>query len=332
MSADQFLQFFTQVVFVIIFLAVGTHAIRHPRRITTDIALFFGALALIISVSWITTLTGNTLDWPVSLLPSIIAMALPYLLLRLVDDFSQVPRLWLRAAEVGLVLSLLALVLVPPPLPPVIVVPLVLYFVVFQVYTAVAFARASRQMSGVTSRRLQAAAFGSLLLGLVLLTAGFRAVLPELGDIWNILSRVFGLASGIAYALGFAPPAFLRRAWQEPELRAFLGRAATLPRLPDTASIVQALEHGAATSVGAPSASIGLWIPDARVLRFRNSDGTDFDLTPSQGIASRAFTGQQAIFSENAPLEDPSNAAAYREYGALAVLAAPITAGDTRLG
>jgi signal transduction histidine kinase len=332
MSADQFLQFTTQAVFLFIFVVVGVRAIRHPRRITIDIALFFAALALIIAVNWLTNLIGSPLAWPVNLFPSIFVMTLPYLLLRLLDDFAEVPVFVLRAAEVGLALSVLVILLTPAPLPAGVVILLVIYFVVLQVYAAVAFIRASRKASGVTNRRLQAAATGSLLLGLVLLTAGFRAALPDLGELWTIFSRVFGLSSGISYALGFAPPAFLRRAWQEPELRAFLGRAASLPRLPDTASIVQALEHGAATSVGAPGASIGLWDPESQVLRFHGPDNTPVDVAPGHMIAGRVFASQRAIFSGDVARDDPDNATVYREYDTRAILAAPITAGDARLG
>src|SRR5205807_7420360 len=79
-------------------------------------------------------------------------------------------------------------------------------------------------------------------------------------------SAAFGLASGVCYFVAFAPPTWLRHAWQEPELRAFFAGAASLPHLPDLRSIVHELEVGAAAALGASAASIALWDADTRRL------------------------------------------------------------------
>jgi signal transduction histidine kinase len=150
-------------------------------------------------------------------------------------------------------------------------------------------------------------------------------------EVLGLIEQLTALASGLSFFLGFATPSLLRRAWQEPELRAFLGRAASLPRLPDTASIVRALERGAEEAVGAPRATIGLWDADAAHLVYEGRDGR-LTYAAGQLIAGRAFTSQRAIFSENAPRDDPQHAAIYRARGANAILAAPITAGGKRLG
>ena len=94
-------------------------------------------------------------------------------------------------------------------------------------------------------------------------------LVPTAAGSLNGLVQVGALLSGTAYYLGFAPPRLLIRAWQEPELRRFLERAATLPRLPDTATIVRTLEDGAARTMGA-GAALGLWDADNGVLRFAN--------------------------------------------------------------
>jgi signal transduction histidine kinase len=49
-------------------------------------------------------------------------------------------------------------------------------------------------------------------------------------------------------------------------------------------------------------------------------------------IGGQAFTAQRAIFSANAPRDDPDHADLYHAYNATAVLSAPITAGQQRLG
>ena len=136
----------------------------------------------------------------------------------------------------------------------------------------------------------------------------------------------------ISYFLGFAPPGLLRRAWQEPELRSFLGRAASLPRLPDTGTIIAEMERGASTSVGAPHARIGLWDEPAQVLRFAQ-DGHSIEYAPGQdSVTGRAFLTQRAQFTADVPRRGPPYAGQGRTPGVRALLAAPITAGEKRLG
>ena len=331
MSADNLLQWLTQALFVLIFVVTGTRALRRPLRATIDIALFFGALSVVIAEEWVAAALDATPGRTLNALNGALIMALPYLLLRLVDDFADVPRWLLHTAEAGLALAVIGLFAVAPPLPVGLTLLYVAYFFGLQVYAAVMFVREARRAHGLTCRRMQAAAAGSVFLGLTVLTAAFQAGVPDAAGPWTLLSRFFGLAAGVGYFLGFAPPVLLRRAWQEPELRAFLGRAASLPRLPDTAAIVRELERGAAASIGAPTAAIGLWDPDAAVVRFE-IEGEPIERPPGTGIAGRVFSTQRPVFVSDAPRADPTNATAYQARGARAVLAAPITAGATRLG
>ncbi|MGH2369718.1 MAG: GAF domain-containing sensor histidine kinase, partial [Chloroflexota bacterium] len=339
MSAESLLQGLTQALYVLVFVVVAVHAVRRPLRANVDIALLFAATSLIIAQQWITAAIGEMPGRLLGVLTGALLMALPYLLLRLVEDFSDVPRLLMRSAAIGLALSILAFLLIPPPFPLPLTLALVLYFFGLEVYAAVAFVREARRSTGVTRRRMQAVAAGSVFLGLTILLAPFPVLIPPLTTLWTIFSRTFGLASGVCYFLGFAPPSILRRAWQEPELRAFLGRAASLPRLPDTESIVHALEQGAASSLGAPGAAIGLWDSDARALRFLVKDpatgqptGESFDIPGDQMIAGRSFSSGRAILTTDAARDDPEHADLYRTYASLAMLAAPITAGERRLG
>jgi signal transduction histidine kinase len=173
---------------------------------------------------------------------------------------------------------------------------------------------------------------GSLFLVLNIVVGSLGLWLPSLADLWRSAADVLGLAAGLSYVVGFTPPRWLRRAWQEPELRAFLSRAATLPRLPDTDTIVQALQQGTAASVGTPHASIGLWDEGDQVLRFGRATPR-FTLSPDSDVpASRAFRLQQPIFSPRTRYTDPVYVDLNMPTIASAVLAAPITAGTRRLG
>lgn len=332
MSASQFLQYLTQMLYVLISLVVTGAAVRRPTRARIDIAAFFGIVTLIIAESWLIRVLGVQTEAWLTITTQILLMALPYILVRLVNDFATVPPLVLRGAEVGLALAIIAVVAVPSPLPVILILLLVLYFCGFNLYVAVAFLRAARRSSGVTRRRMQAVAAGSGFLGLSILLIGLSIVdQPTVREVLGLIEQVTALASGLSFFLGFAPPSLLRRAWQEPELRAFLSRAASLPRLPDTGAIVRELERGAEEALGAPHATIGLWDEGTKQLIYHGPSGP----TPHNAdlfITGQAFMTQRALFSGNTPRDDPQHAERYRTTGATAILAAPITAGDKRLG
>jgi signal transduction histidine kinase len=329
-SADQFLQFLTNALFLLIFARVAHRALRRPSRANVDIALLFGVTALAILHGRLVAQFGFAGHPLAAATGGALIMALPYLLLRLQADFAGVPWQLLRAAEAGLVLSVVCL-FVMAPLPVALTLALVAYFVGLTLCTAIGFLSEARRSRGVTSRRMWAVGWGSIFLGLAILVAGFQAIWPEAGMLWTIASRFAGLASGVSYFLGFSPPAWLRRAWQEPDLRAFLGRAASLPRLSDTQAIVRELQRGAAASVGAPAAVVGLWLPDEGVVRLGLGRRT-IDLRPGETIAGRAFAERRPILSVDASRDDPQYAHLYQLYGACAVLAAPIPAGEQPLG
>jgi signal transduction histidine kinase len=317
---------------VLIFISVALRAVRQPTRAHTDMAFFFGALAFIILASRIAALVGTTTPPWLLALEVAILMAVPYALLRLVDDFTHV-RAWIkRAAELGLAAGVVATVASIPTLPTPVTLYVVTYFFVVSIYCAVVFIRAARRARGVTRRRMEAISLGSILLGTDLLVAGLTPLAPaDNRAILQGLGQLLGLTSAVSYYLGFAPPLILRRAWQEPELRSFLARAASLPRLPTTLDIVRELERGATNSTGT-AARIGLWQDDSSTLRFWEDDDTTVDLEPGTHFAGRAFELQRPIFSDNPIRDNPDGAAGYRSRNIGAVLATPITAGERRLG
>lgn len=333
MTALELVSLLTQAIYVLIFASVVWTALRRRTRTSVDIALFFGAIAIAIVESRIVTTFGLTAVDLVTDIVALLVIAMPYLLLRLVDDFSDVPSAVKRLAEGGLVLSATAFLATEGTLPPPILLAVVLYFAALSTYDAVAFVRAALRSAGVTRRRLQAVAAGTLLLGLAILAAGFAPLLPQsLSGLPSGLTQVLALASALAYFVGFAPPQVLRRAWQEPELRRFLRRAASLPRLPDTASIVSALQDGAASTLGA-RATIGLFDEHTNTLRFQDPHGVlPNEIGPSEYIVWRVFEKQHAEYVPDAARAHPELASSYRAHGVQSLLIAPISAADQRLG
>lgn len=331
MSAYVLLQFLTQSLFVLIFLAVGLRFVRRPSSANVDTALLFGVASLIVVATWTVEYLHVALPHLLNAALGAGLMAITYLLLRLVDDFTVVPRPLLVIAEIGLALSAVILFVVPPPVPAWLALLFVVYVVMLTLYAALAIMRAAGRSSGVTRRRMQAVAAGSLLLGSAILAIGLEALSPRVGQWWALIAEASAVMSGVSYFVAFAPPRWLRRAWQEPELRAFLSRAAAWPRLVDTQAVVQELQHSAATSLRAPRAAIGLWDDETEVLRFQGGPPA-IDWPPADGVVGRAFTSQRPIFVADAGEPDPTDAVPYRGSNFYALLAVPITVGDRRLG
>src|ERR1051326_2267072 len=117
MGAEDLFQYLAELLYVAIFVAVLLGGLRRFTRVRLDIVLFFGDAALIVVLSAlinVLAISGGVLAQD---LTAVLLMALPYLLLRLVADFMDVPRWLTLGAGLGLLLATLVLVLVPTPLP-----------------------------------------------------------------------------------------------------------------------------------------------------------------------------------------------------------------------
>lgn len=331
MTALELIQLASQVVFVLVFVLTLVEALRRPTRARTDTALFFGAIAVAIVQGRLAAIFGPFPEI-VSQLSTVAVIALPYLLLRLLDDFAGVPR-WVLAVALGGLAVCAALVLIAPrPLPGPVSLVIVAYFVAVAAYASIGFVRLSWEMKGITRRRMEAVSLGSALLVLVVFVAGLNLILPTAAGVTAGVTQALSLASALAYYAGFATPNWLRRFWREPELRAFLARAAELPRLPDTRSIVTEIERHVGASLGA-RAAVGVWDPAAGVLRFlRLHEMLPDDIGPSTFPTWRVFESQLATYFPDATAVNPDHAAAYRASGIGPMLVAPITAGERRVG
>ncbi|MBV9896866.1 MAG: GAF domain-containing protein [Chloroflexi bacterium] len=343
MRAEDLFQHLAEVLYVAIFVAVLVRALRRFSRARLDMVLFFGDAALVVILSTLTNLQAISGGATLQDIEAILLMALPYLLLRLVADFMVQPRWLLPAAGAGLLVSAIALAMLPEPLPGLPTALLLAYFIGISLYASIAFWVGARRARGVTRRRLQAVALGSVSLALDILAAGLSAALPSQQSLWGVVGPLFGMASGLAYVLGFAPPTWVRRAWQEPELRAFLERAAALPHLTDTHGILLELERGAASATGSAGASIGLLEDGGATLLFRTErqdvppaiDDVSPDRfehvangwrlnTSARALAARVVRERRALFVDDLVSDDPANALLYSARGARAGLAAPI--------
>ena len=329
MSALELIQLASNIVFVALAAITIVATVRRPTRGNIDVALLFGSLGIVVLETRVQTALADVSPlWTISV--SLLVMALPYFLLRLVNDFGHVAPRVRRAAEIGLLLSAVAIVLGGTPSPAPITLGLVAYFVVFATYAGVAFIPIARRTHGVTRRRMVAISFGSLVLGSALLVVAMPILIPDTAALSAALVQVLALVAALAWFVGFATPVALRRLWQEPELRAFLVRAAGLARLPDDSDVIEALQQGAGMTAGV-TAAIGLWDQSHQVMRWVR-DGEAIERGPGEFFAWPAFESGRTIFSADLSRERPQVAAAARDSRVEAAIAAPIKIESRRIG
>jgi len=330
MTGAQVLQLLIQLPFVFIFLVVLTEFIRRPSRTNGDIAAYFGAFALIVIMGWAFDLADGEPHPLLSFVLVVLLVSLPYLLLRVVNDFAGVRAWVMRSAEIGLVLCAVLLFAQrnSDELPLLVVEAIVVYLAATEVYIAVRFLREARRTVAVTRRRMLAAAVGSGMLGLVILFAGLGAALPDLDEFWGVLSSAAAASSALAYLVAFATPTVLRRAWQLPHLRRFLVDVSDTHLHGDVVSLASAIEEEARRTTGAEGAALLLWDEDAQRLVLPRTG----EVAPPGVVSERALRQQQTLVFDAPGAADPEHAALYAEYDARVIIAAPVTATDRQLG
>ena len=276
MTLDQLSQYLTWILYLLVFAVVVVRAVRDPMRANVDIALLFGLPGLLILISALTKSGLLPASHITNTLSSVALLGMVYMLVRLAYDFMDVPVWVIRTAEVVLAVIVVTLFMVTTS--SMLTLAEIVYLLVALSYVSVVFVRASRKAGGVTRRRMIAITVGTLCLFAVLILASLSVAFPTLSKDGQAFNEVLGLASGLAYFIGFATPSVIRRAWQEPELRTFLQRAATLPRLPNTRAIIAELENGAAISVGTARASVGLWDEASNKLIYEGDNGEPWEI------------------------------------------------------
>ncbi|TME88828.1 MAG: hypothetical protein E6I44_05110 [Chloroflexi bacterium] len=327
MTASQLIQLLSSATFVLVFVAVLVRAIRRPSRESIDIALFFGAPAFSIVAGQVASALGIRSP-TLSLVSAALILAMPLLTLRAIKGFTDLQRLVVPAAAVAWAVSAIGLLIAPTPMPPALLVLILVYFVVFETYAGFAVLRATRRAHGVTRRRLQLIGAGTLFLALTIFGAGVAIVLPVAGSFILALA----LASGIAYLLGFAPPATLRRAWQSPEVLAFVQRTGRLVGEAAPELVYSTLARELAAASGEPDAGLGIWQPDLEVLRFYRNRGEPIDRRLDESLAGPAFVQQRALVTAEDTGGRRQLPAEFRRDAPRYVLAAPLTVGSRRIG
>lgn len=332
MAALELISLINQVLFIGLFGVVLWAALRRPARAAADTAILLGAVALAVAISrvagWI-GLAGSPLVTSITL---ILVNAVPFAMLRLVDDFSGTPR-WVQLsgalAFIGLgVMTVAGTGEITAPL----AVATIAFFVTVGGYAAIAFGIESRRAHGITRHRMTAVATGAGLFIAAIVGLFIGVLVEPLAPVFSLLGQVLALVAVVAFFIGFAPPAFIRRAWREPDLRRFLEQSMHLAGVADEHAALTELERAAAAAFGAGGASIGLADPERSVLRYALPDGGWAEFPDDLFVAGQAYRAQRRVVVHDAPDADPEHAETYESAGARTVIAAPISTEDRRIG
>jgi signal transduction histidine kinase len=329
MTALELISLANQVLFVGLFVAVLWHASRQPSRANLNTLLLFGSIAAVVVIGQVTEWLAFDEPWLPGLTVAMLNVA-PLAMLRLLDDFSGTP-VWVQRAGAAafVVVAILALVALETQFQ-LVDIALIVWFGIVGGYAAFAFARGAARARGITRRRMTAVAVGavSFIAAIVALLVG--ALIET--DMFSVVGQLLALAAVLAFFLGFAPPAWIRRAWREPDLRRFLEHSVHLAGMTDERRALVEIQQAAADAFGATGSAIGLVDESRPVLRYVGSDGEWLEYPDDAFIGGRAFREQRRIVALDAGTTDPENAAVYQRVAARTVIAAPITAEDRRLG
>jgi signal transduction histidine kinase len=331
-SALELIALVNQVLFVGLFVVVLWHALRQPTRTRLNTVLLFGAITGVLVVSRVLDVLGAG-DEPWALPLAILVLnAAPFAMIRLVDDFGGAAP-WVTRVGTGAFVAIGLLALTGAAMgPTAIELASLVWFLAVGGYAAVAFARIAARSRGITRRRMAAVSLGAGCFVAAMVLAFAAALAGTEALILDLLIQAAALTSGIAFFLGFAPPAWLRRAWREPYLRSFLERSIHLTGEADDRRALMEIQQAAATAFGAPGAGVGLADSDRRVLRYLDPNDQWIEYADDAFIAGRAFTEQRRIVSRDTARDDPEHAALYERRGARTIIAAPVTVEDRRLG
>ena len=255
---------------------------------------------------------------------SLLFLAQPYALLRLVRYFRDLPRWLVPAVVSGAVLVTVVLAMQPFVRRGLLSSAPFLYSAAVEIYAGVVFTTEFRRTAGVSAQRLIFAAIGTFCLAARNVLGGLTFVEALQRTFW-----LYGLltgALGTCYFLAFAPPRFLRGRWQRAEQARYLSKIADRGPEDRGRLAVDDLNRAAERSVGhslvvvAASAA-----PDSTTLVASASTDPEFlgfQLQPRAGLVGRAFADR--IEQSGRPEDcEPELAARVRALGA-EVLVAPI--------
>ncbi len=176
--------------------------------------------------------------------------AQPYLLLRLVRHFRDVPSPLLHGALALVAASLVATLNAPSNRVFIWTSVVSALCAALETYTAVAFTREAGRTSGVTAKRLVFAAGGTWLFAATYTLSTLGPWSAAMGRVGGLVNQLLAATALACYFLAFSTPRRLRSAWQRAEQAKYLSRTAERDAEDRGASAADDLNQASASSVG----------------------------------------------------------------------------------
>lgn len=337
MSANDLLTLVTQLFFILLGVVTVVDFVRHRDNTRREIALMFSLLATPFLVQIYESLISAQVYW-LDQLALIALVSQPYLSLRLARYYRSTPELVMRIAFIGMILSWIAFLFASvftPPLSTIIGLGIIIYFAAINAYAMLTFVRGTLMASGVVRQRLQFAAAGSGFLGLALLILG-SAIIPGLSFLASLMP-IFAIASALCYYIAFAPPRWLRRAWQYAELRSFLSQRSMMSS-GERLNVTQALNElcsGTNQAVGGIVSAVIQQNPDKSLWNFRYvSDHPELagKICPAGEMINQAWESHRPLSIRLTEGTGKNDRQLLEMFGAATVIIAPIATEHNNWG
>lgn len=219
MTIDDLLLHLYRACFLVLSFTTLIDYLRHRDKVRRDIFLLFFCVAIPTLLRTMTELSGGGGIFSLTVLAQIPLIAQPYLTIRIVRYFRDVPE-WIYWGALGGMLVTWALLLLGGLDDA--IWPLMIYFAVVNGYAVMALVTGALTSNGVVRNRIQFAAAGSSLLVCALLLGGVNTLFPDAREHTLTPIRLFIIMSALAFYLGFTPPRWLRYTWKHAELRNYL--------------------------------------------------------------------------------------------------------------
>jgi PAS domain S-box-containing protein len=296
LNIADFLDLVTRIVMALVALLALADFLRHRGRVRLDVALMLASLGIPMLRQFFPDEVSD-LRW-VSTPSSMIVVAQPYLLLRLVEDFRPVPRTYIGAAIAGMVLSWVALAAYgyAPPRPQSVTLIIIAYFILVEGYATFAFVRGMLATRGPTRWRLGFAAGGSGLLAVAILLAGIAILAPGASGATATLRPLLTALTAVSYYLGFTPSMWLTRTWQLPELHRFLQDIAGVSAAERSTKTALSLCQAASRVTGGLASAVFLWDEEQQQLKVEVAEVAALrsgSLSPAEGATGQVWTEQR---------------------------------------
>lgn len=336
MTCTQVLDFVMWGFFILLAALSLADYIRVRDRARLDIHLMFASLSVIMWAQLARGVIGLSHAW-LSTAAILFLLAQPHLLLRLTAYHRPVPPVVNTLSAAGLIVSGVAVLFAPSPMPGSVQLFLLGYFVTVEAYAAWTLARGSLQTEGHTRRRLQLAALGSGFLAFALFVGIARVAVtdPALSEQMRIALPLLAIVAALFYYLGFATPHWLRNTWQLAELHRYLQDVSERSARAHTDEVLQYLTAAAVRVTGGVAAMVALRTDQPGRLQIRAASGdgqTAGSIDASDGDLARAWIGGVPVVSTVLPGADTEEARLASELKAAAFMAVPIARGERAWG